>query len=93
MARINAATVRHLANAIATYQGGDEFGVILDSAPAALFGGSVDAASHTCAFEQARTPGIAEGHVIGINGKAWRVAGGTEPDETGWLQLQVYPEA
>lgn len=81
-----------LSNAVASYQGGAPFGVIFERAPADPFGGTVDASARTCGLQAAQAPGIAQGHVLVINGAAYRVAGGTEPDETGWLELQVYPE-
>lgn len=89
---INGGALAMLANAVASHQGGPEFGVIFDSAAADPFNGTVDTSARTCGFELARAPGIAEGQVITINAKAYRVAGGTEPDETGWVQLQVYPQ-
>lgn len=92
-ALINQGCAATLANAVASYQGGAPFGVILDSAPAELYGGVVDAATRTCGFDGTHAPGIAEGHTLVINGAAHRVAGGTNPDETGWLRLQVFPEA
>ncbi|CAM3328370.1 hypothetical protein [Polaromonas hydrogenivorans] len=92
-ALINQGCAATLANAVASYQGGALFGVILDSASADPFNGVVDAASRTCGFDSAHAPGIAEGHVLVIGGSAYRVAGGTVPDETGWLRLQVFPEA
>ena len=92
-ALINQGCAATLANAVASYQGGDPFGVILDSAPADPFSGVVDAAARTCGFDGAHAPGIAEGHGLVINGATHRVTGGTVPDETGWLLLQIYPEA
>lgn len=92
-ALINQGCAATLANAVASYFGGAPFGVILDSAPAELYGGVVDAAARTCGFNGGHAPGIAEGHVLVINGIRYRVAGGTVPDETGWLRLQVFPDA
>lgn len=91
--RLNGATGRHLANAIASYQGGGPFGVILDSAPTEQFGGTVEAAARTCGFDSAHAPGIEAGHILVIDGVDYRVSGGTVPDEAGWLQLQVYLDA
>ena len=87
---INGGVQDMLANAVASYQGGAPFGVIFDRAPADPFSGAVDTSARTCAFALARAPGIAEGHVIILDGQAYRVAGGIEPDETGWVQLQVF---
>ena len=90
-ALINQGCAATLANAVALYQGGVPFGVILDSTPTDPFNGVVDAASRICGFDGGHAPGIVEGSMLLINGAAHRVAGGTVPDETGWLQLQVFP--
>jgi len=92
-ALINQGCAATLANAVASYRGGAPFGVILDSAPANDFNGALDAASHTCGFDGAYAPGIAAGDALVINGAAYRVSGSTVPDETGWLQLQVFQDA
>ncbi|MDH6185301.1 hypothetical protein [Polaromonas sp. CG_23.6] len=92
-ALINQGCAATLANAVASYQGGAPFGVILDSAPADPFNGVLDASSRICGFDGGHAPGIVEGSMLLINGAAHRVAGGTVPDETGWLQLQVFPVA
>jgi hypothetical protein len=90
---INQGCAATLANAIASYQGGGPFGVILDSAPTEIFGETLDTATRTCGFDGAHAPGIAEGHTLVIDGTDYRVSGGTVPDETGWLQLKIYPVA
>lgn len=92
-ALINQGCRSMLSNAIASYQGGEPFGVILDSTPTEQFGETVDAAARTCGFDGAHAPGIEAGHILVIDGADYRVSGGTVPDETGWLQLQVYPDA
>lgn len=91
--RINSAVVRGLANAVAVHEGGEPFGVLFDSAPTDEFGGAVDTAARTCEFEAARAPGIAEGGTLTVNGVAYTVASSTEPDESGWVRITIYPKA
>lgn len=92
-ALINLGCAATLSNAVALYQGGQPFNVIFERAPADPFTGAVDASARTCGFDAARAPGIAEGHTLVISGAVYTVAGGTEPDESGWVQLQVFPKA
>lgn len=91
---INAGVSGLLANAIATYQGGAPFGVLLDRAAADPFGaGAVDATAYTAAFDLAHAPGLAEGGELVIDGAAYSVASGVQPDASGWVSLVVYPKA
>lgn len=95
-ARVNSAVESRLANATATYQGGDPFGVLFDreAAPAAeTFGGALDVAALTVAYCVANTPGIAEGADLVIGGVALIVNGPVQPDAGGWVVLSVYPKA
>jgi hypothetical protein len=82
-----------LANATATYQGGEPFGVILDRSASDPFGAAVDAAQITVAYCVANTPGVREGSELVIGGVAHKVAGPVQPDAGGWVQLIVYPKA
>jgi len=91
-ALINLGCAATLSNAVALYQGGQPFGVIFERTPADPFSGAVDASARTCGFDAALAPGIAEGHELVISGTVFRVSGGTEPDETGWVQLLVFPK-
>ncbi len=90
---INAGVQAMLANAVAVYEGGAPFGVLFDAAPTDEFGGAVDSATRTCEFEAARAPGIAEGSTLTVGGVAYTVASSTEPDESGWLRITLYPTA
>ena len=93
---INTDVQAMLANATATYQGGDPFGVLFDreAAPAAeTFGGAVDMAALSVAYCVANTPGIAEGAELVIGGVAHNVNGPVQPDAGGWVVLSVYPKA
>ena len=90
---INAGVQAMLANAIATYQGGEPFGVLLDRAASDPFGGAVDAAALSVAYCIANTTGIQEGSELVINGAAHTVTGQVQPDAGGWVVLSVYPTA
>jgi hypothetical protein len=89
-ARANRAVLSRLANATATYLGGQPFGVLFERTPAEPFGEVVEASARTCSLDEAMVPGIEQGSVLVIDGAAYRVSSGAEPDETGWLQLQVF---
>ena len=93
-ARINGAVTRAHANATATHNGGAPFGVLFDRAPADPFGnGAVDAVACTAAFCLANAPGLVEGGELVIDGTAYVVASGVQPDAGGWVTLSVYPKA
>ena len=92
-ARINGAVVRAHANATATFNGGEPFGVLFDRNPTEPFGGAASAADLVCAFDLASAPGLVEGSVLVINGAPHVVAGGVEPDASGWVTVAVYPQA
>ena len=92
-ARINGAVERAHANATAVYNGGAPFGVLFDRSPADPFGtGAVDAAAYSVSFMAANAPGLAEGGELVINGTAYIVASGVQPDAGGWVSLTVYPK-
>lgn len=91
--RVNSVVQRRLANAVAVYQGGDTFGVLLDRSKADPFGAAVDMAALGVAFCVANTPGIAEGSELVIDGIAHVVTGPVQPDAGGWVELSVYPKA
>lgn len=95
-ARINGAVARAHANATATYQGGEPFGLLFDrevASAAETFGGAVDVAALTVAYCVANTPGIVEGAELVIGGVAHIVTGPVQPDAGGWVVLSVYPKA
>lgn len=91
-ARINGAVERAHANAIATYQGGEPFGVILDRSASDPFGPAVDVASISVAYCVANTPGVREGSELVIDSVVHKVAGQVQPDAGGWVNLTVYPK-
>ena len=90
--RINSAVERRLSNVEVVHGGGAAFGAILDSVPSAPFG-VVDARTTVLGFIAARAPGLVEGGELLVNGVAHIVTGGVQPDETGWLKVNVYPKA
>jgi len=93
-ARINGAVERAHANATAVHNGGTPFGVLFDRSPADPFGnGAVDAAACTAAFCLVNAPGLVEGGELVIDGTAYVVASGVQPDAGGWVTLSVYPKA
>ena len=89
--RINGAVVRAHANATATYQGGAPFGVLFDRRGQELYGGALDAAEHQASFCVANTPGLTEGGVLVVVGKAYTVVGPVQPDAGGWVTVALAP--
>lgn len=92
-ARINGAVERAHANATATYQGGEPFGVILNREVADTYAPAVDVAQISVAYCVANTPGVREGSELVVNGVVHKVAGPVQPDAGGWVVLLVYPKA
>lgn len=95
--RMNRAVEARLANATATYQGGEPFGVLLDKAATEDYGGSgrVDAPEITVSFNlAAHAPGLAEGGELVIDGVPHTVGAGVQGDASGWVSgLSVFPKA
>jgi hypothetical protein len=85
--RVNRAVLGRLANAQATYQGGEPFAVVFDSGQGEMFGGDgavADVPDFAVSLHLGDTPGLAEGSVLTINGAGYTVAGGVQPDSSGW---------
>lgn len=94
MRMLNASVPAVLVNATATHNSGTPFGVLFDRAPADPFGtGAVDAAGYSASFVAANAPGLAEGGTLVIDGVAYTVASGVQPDAGGWVTLSIYPKA
>lgn len=87
--RINAAVGARLSNAIATFNGGDEFGVIFDRLPVQTIDGYAESVGPQAAFDIARAPGLVYGSVLVIDGVDYSVTGGLEPDRSGWVTVQL----
>jgi len=87
--RVNSAVESRLANAQAVYQGGEPFAVVFDSGAAEMFGNDGDTADlpeYAVSLYLGKTPGLAEGSKLTIDGKAYTVAGGVQPDSSGWVE-------
>lgn len=92
--RLNGAVQKRLANATAVHNGGDPFGVLFDRTPADPFGsGAVDATRYDASFVAASAPGLKEGSELEINGIAYIVDTGPQPDAGGWVTVLVYQKA
>ena len=93
MHMLSASVPAVLANATATYQGGEPFGVIFDRNASDPFGAAVDVAAVTVAYCVANTPGVREGSELVIDGWGVHVVTGqVQPDAGGWVVLSVYPK-
>lgn len=91
-ARLNSAVERHISNVEVVFDGGQAFGAVLRRVPANPFGGeAVDAAELELGFIASRAPGLIEGAELMVGGVLHRVTGDVQPDETGWLNVSVYP--
>lgn len=91
-ARINGAVERAHANASATYQGGEPFGVLFDRTASDPYGQAVDVAALSVGYCVANTPGVREGSELVIDGVLHVVTGPVQPDAGGWVSLSVYPK-
>lgn len=89
--RVNRAVQQRLANATATYQGGEPFGVLFERASADPYGtGEVDASSYTAGFCIANAPGLQRGGTLVIDGATYQVASDVTPDAGGWVSLTLF---
>jgi len=87
---VNSAVSERLSNAVATFNGGAEFDVVFDRQPAQPLEGFVESAGPEASFEISLTPGLALGDVLVIDGVEYSVAGGLEPDRSGWVTVQLH---
>ena len=81
-----------LANATATYQGGEPFGVLFDRTASDPFGQAVDVGALSVGYCVVNTPGVREGSELVIGGVVHVVNGPVQPDAGGWVNLSVYPK-
>ncbi len=94
-ARLNAAVLRRLSNATATWQGGRPFGVILEMEQGQEFvpGAPISAERRTVSLAVSICPGISEDSTgLSVNGVAYRIASAVVPDATGWAVISVMEE-
>ena len=90
-ALVNQGIAQHLANAVATFNGGEPFGVLFDRKAADPYGtGEVDATAYTASFCVANAPGLARGGQLSIDGAAYRVASDVQPDASGWVYIDLF---
>lgn len=90
-ARLNAAVQRRLSNAMASWQGGQAFGVIFERAPLEGFlGDAVTTDSKTVSMCIANAPGIAEGSTaLVLAGQPCEVTGPVVVDASGWATFPI----
>lgn len=87
--RVNTAVLGRLANAQAVYQGGEPLAVVFDSGAAEVFGGDgavADLPEYAVSLYLGKAPGLAEGSELTIDGQVYTVAGGVQPDSSGWVE-------
>lgn len=88
--RVNSAVMGRLANAQAIYQGGEPFPVVFDTGAAGMYGDEqgdvMDLPEYSVSLYLGKTPGLAEGSKLTIDGKTYTVAGGVQPDSSGWVK-------
>jgi hypothetical protein len=91
--RLNAVVERRLADTLATWNGGQAFGVVFDRAQDGGFmEDAVTAVLHTVSMCVANAPGIAEGSKgLVVGGMTYLVTGPVVPDSGGWATFTVMP--
>lgn len=87
-ARVRDAQLRAHANALATWRGGEPFGVIFVLGSRGAFG-EVATGSIACSLSLACTPGLDQGDELVIDGARYEVAAPVQPDAVGWAVLQL----
>lgn len=85
---INTGVQSVLANAVATWQGGEPFGVIFACGQHEAFG-EVATGAIACSLPLACVPGLARGDELVIDGVPYEVAAPVQPDASGWAALQL----
>lgn len=91
-ALINQSVEQLLANAVARYHDGPEFGVLFDRGSIdGDFGGAIDMSRYTMSFNTANAPELEEGQQLLINGVMYRISGPVQPDASGWADVAVSP--
>ncbi len=82
---INTSVIVMLANATATWRGGEPFAVIFDSKPHDGLG--VGQFEPSCSLPLASAPGLEEGDVLVINSQEWEVIEPVVADSSGWATV------
>ncbi|MFD2755676.1 hypothetical protein ACFSW6_16500 [Comamonas terrae] len=91
-ARVRGAVTRHLSNAVATWQGGEPFGVIFTRVDGKEWmpGAPISAERCTVSLSVLLCHGIEEGvEGLSINGIAYCIASPVLPDSSGWAKFDV----
>lgn len=86
--RVNRAVVRHHANALAVFNGGEPFPVVFSSS-ATVFDGMAETAVPVASFDIANAPGLVMDAQLLIADEPWFVAGGVTPDAAGWVTVRL----
>lgn len=90
-AMVNRAVGSMLANATATFGGGQPFPVLLDREGDQPAGFAVDADVASAQFEGKNAPGLTRGSVLVIDGQSWTVESDAMPDASGWVRVDLHP--
>ena len=83
-ASINAGCTQLLANALATFNGGEPFAVLFERVPVEVMG-EITGYAPRVSLEASYATGLAQGAQLTISGTAYSVTGNVEPDESGWI--------
>ncbi len=87
-ALVNTGVQSVLANAVATWQGGEPFGVIFARGERSSFG-EVATGAISCSLPLVCAPALARGDELVVDGVAYEVAAPVQPDASGWVALQL----
>lgn len=85
---VNTAVEGTLANAVATFDGGEPFGVVFARGVEVSLG-LVEGCSVKAGFDLRRAPGLKRDGVLVIDGTPYRAVAGVEPDSSGWVNVQL----
>lgn len=85
---VNNETTRHLADAVASLDDGEPFGVVLIRGLEMSLN-IVEGCSLMAGFDLRRAPGLKQGKVLVVDGTRYRVVGGLQPDSSGWVDVQL----
>ncbi|MDR2325493.1 MAG: hypothetical protein LBE51_08860 [Acidovorax sp.] len=87
-ALVNTGVQSVLANAVATWQGCEPFGVIFARGQHEAFG-EVATGAIVCSLPLVCVPGLAQGDELVVDGVPYEVAAPVQPDASGWAALQL----
>lgn len=87
-ALVNTGVQSVLANAVATWQGSEPFGVVFACGQHNSFG-EVAVGEVVCSLPLACAPELSRGDELVIDGVPYEVAAPVQPDASGWVALQL----